>query len=58
MLPLSWLKKVGVIPDRQITEPSNSELVEILLQFLVLPRQMSGQIVMKIYKGRFGALVK
>ena len=33
MLPLSWLKKVGVIPDRRITDSRKPELVETLLQF-------------------------
>ena len=33
LLPLSWLKKVGVIPNRRITESRKSEIVETLLHF-------------------------
>ena len=33
MLPLPWLKKVDVIPDRRITDSRKPELVETLLQF-------------------------
>ena len=33
VLPLSWLKKVDVIPDRRITESRKPELVETLLRF-------------------------
>lgn len=33
MLPLPWLKKVGVIPDERITVSRKPELVETLLQF-------------------------
>ena len=33
ILPLPWLKKVGVISGRRITESRKPELVEILLQF-------------------------
>ncbi len=33
ILPLPWLKKIGVIPDRRITESRKPELVETLLQF-------------------------
>ena len=57
VLPLSWLKKVDVIPDRRITESRKPELVETLLRFSVLLPQMNGQSVMKIYKRRFDAVV-
>ena len=33
MLPLSWLKKLDVIPDQRITESRKPELVKTLLQF-------------------------
>ncbi len=32
-LPLPWLKKVGIIPNRRITEAMKPELVETLLRF-------------------------